>query len=206
VSTVNRPKINLGSFDELDTEGEEDLGGLLPRRSSPAAPATPTPIPRTTTRPADEPGPSTPTVEPGRPAPAKKRKKSDGTEKTPVSRTADTVVKPSNAHIPIELMEPLREYKARSGHSNGETIIAAIESTYPRLSEVITPKETGGSLFGARRSKAARTVTGPLTSLNYRLQAQDYEVLDRVCDELGATSRGHLITEALTLFLGGHGD
>lgn len=111
-------------------------------------------------------------------------------------------VRPSNVHIPVRLLEPLAQLCHLRGLSHGEAIIVAIEETHPRLGDLIRPAPTtGGSLFDSRRSRAARTADGPLTPLNYRLREADFEVLDGLVEQLGASSRGHLITAALTAYL-----
>lgn len=113
-------------------------------------------------------------------------------------------VRPSNVHIPVRLWEPLAQLCQRQGLSHGEAIIVALEDTHPRLKDLIRPAiTTGGSLFDTRRSRAARSADGPLTPLNYRLREADFEVLDGLVEQVGASSRGHLITVALTEYLAG---
>lgn len=108
-------------------------------------------------------------------------------------------VRPSNVHIPVALLEPLTATCKREGLSHGEVIIVAIENSHPRLRELIHPAATaGGQLFASRRSRASRAADGPLTPLNYRLRQGDFDTLDQLVEEFGASSRGHLITAALT--------
>lgn len=115
----------------------------------------------------------------------------------------DDRVRPSNVHIPIALLKPLEDLCATKKLSHGEAIIVAIEATYPRMKELINPGVTaGGSLFASRRSgRASRSSDGPLTPLNYRLREGDFRTLDHLVEEFGASSRGHLITAALTAYL-----
>lgn len=118
----------------------------------------------------------------------------------------DERIRPSNVHIPVALLEPLTEKCATEGLSHGEIIIVAVEQAYPRLRDLIHPAATaGGNLFDSRRSgtagRAARSAAGPLTPLNYRLRGTDFATLDRLVQEFGASSRGHLITAALTDYL-----
>ena len=115
----------------------------------------------------------------------------------------DDRVRPSNVHIPIVLLKPLEDLCATKKLSHGEAIIVAIEATYPRMKELINPGVTaGGSLFASRRSgRASRSSDGPLTPLNYRLREGDFRTLDHLVEEFGASSRGHLITAALTAYL-----
>jgi len=107
-------------------------------------------------------------------------------------------VRPSNVHIPVALLEPIEAKCKAEGLSHGEVIIVVIESTLDRLKDLIHPAATsGGALFASRRSRASRSADGPLTPLNYRLREADFEVLDQLVEDLGASSRGHLITAAL---------
>lgn len=113
-------------------------------------------------------------------------------------------VRPSNVHIPVALLEPLEAKCKSNGLSHGEVIIVAIEAAHPRLKELVHPAATaGGNLFASRRSRASRSTDGPLTPLNYRLREADFQTLDQLVEEFGASSRGHLITAALNdYFLG----
>lgn len=112
-------------------------------------------------------------------------------------------VRPSNVHIPVALLEPLVGKCKADGLSHGEVIIVAIENAYPRLKDLIHPAATaGGGLFASRRGRASRQNDGPLTPLNYRLREADFATLDKLVDEFGASSRGHLITAALSDFFG----
>lgn len=107
-------------------------------------------------------------------------------------------VRPSNVHIPVALLDPLVAKCKTDGLSHGEVIIIAIEGAYPRLKDLIHPATSaGGHLFASRRSRASRSTDGPLTPLNYRLREADFATLDRIVEEFGASSRGHLITAAL---------
>ncbi len=127
----------------------------------------------------------------------------------PAGRSAsvpDERIRPSNVHIPVALLEPLTKKCAAEGLSHGEIIIVAVEHAYPRLRDLIHPAATaGGNLFDSRRSgtagRAARSAAGPLTPLNYRLRGTDFATLDRLVQEFGASSRGHLITAALSDYL-----
>ncbi len=111
-------------------------------------------------------------------------------------------VRASNVHIPVALLEPVTSACQAKGLSHGELIIIAIESSYSRLKELINPAATaGGQLFAERRGRASRAPQGPLTPLNYRLRNADFATLDALVDEFGATSRGQLITAALTDYL-----
>lgn len=112
-------------------------------------------------------------------------------------------IRASNVHIPVALLEPLTAACKEGGLSHGEIIIIAIENSYDRLKDLIHPAATaGGQVFASRRSRASRTTDGPLTPLNYRLREGDYATLDDLVEKFGASSRGHLITTALTDYLG----
>lgn len=110
-------------------------------------------------------------------------------------------VRRSNVHIPVRLLGPISKKTEDEGLSNGEIIIAAIEQTFDRLPDLIHPgPTTGGHLFDSRRSRVSRSTDGPLTPLNYGLREVDFETLDHLVEELRASSRGHLITAALTAY------
>jgi hypothetical protein len=119
----------------------------------------------------------------------------------PGTQGLESKVRASNVHIPVTLLEPIAALKKQKGLSNGEIIISAIEATYADLKNLIHPSATaGGSLFAARHSRVPRGSDGPLTPLNYRLRGEDYLTLDRLVDQFEASSRGHLITVALTAY------
>lgn len=107
----------------------------------------------------------------------------------------------SNVQIPVSLLEPLLTRCTAEGRSHGEMIIHALENTHQLLPTLLHPATTGGSLFGARASRATRSADGPFTPLGYRLRNADYRVLDELVTDLGASSRGHLISVALSAYL-----
>ena len=122
----------------------------------------------------------------------------------PAAKGPEDRVRPSNVHIPVSLLEPLVSRCKSDGLSHGEIIIVAIENAHPRLKDLIHPAATaGGALFASRRSRASRKADGPLTPLNYRLREADFATLDQIVEEFGASSRGHLITAALTDYFSG---
>lgn len=112
-------------------------------------------------------------------------------------------VRASNVHIPAELLDAFNTAKASHKLSNGELIITAIEATYEELQRQLRPPSaTGGSLFAPRVSRPPRLpAKGPVTPVNYRLRPDDYATLDRLVRDLGASSRSHLISEALRTYL-----
>ncbi|PZS25556.1 MAG: hypothetical protein DLM59_19980 [Pseudonocardiales bacterium] len=104
-------------------------------------------------------------------------------------------------HIPVALLPKVTGERGRTGRSNGEIVIVAIESTQERLGALLGATEvTGGTLFERRPSRGTRRSDGPLTALNVRLYEQDYAVLDDLVAAHGALSRGHLIATALTAY------
>ena len=110
-------------------------------------------------------------------------------------------IKSSSVHIPTPLLEKLVAFRDEHGMSNGQVVIAAIEKAHPKLPQLIHPVTAGGGgLFAQRATRGVRTNEGPLTPLNVRLYTQDYEVIDRLVEEFGAYSRGHLVTVSLTEF------
>lgn len=110
-------------------------------------------------------------------------------------------VRASNVHIPVALLAPLTAKCKADGMSHGEVVIVAIENAHPRLAQLIHPAATaGGSLFASRRARPSRATEGPLTPLNYRLREGDFATLDALVREFEASSRGQLITCALTDF------
>lgn len=139
------------------------------------------------------------------PEPLARRGKAGG-RPTPTKGPKDRA-RASNVQIPVHVWKPLTELCQRSGLSHGEAIIAALEATHPRLQDLIRPAATtGGSLFSTRRARTARNTDGPLTLLHYRLREGDFEVLDNLVEQFGASSRGHLITVALTEYLNAERD
>lgn len=119
----------------------------------------------------------------------------------PGTQGVESKVRASNVHIPVALLEPIAAMKKQQGLSNGEIIISAIEATYADLKDLVHPSPTaGGHLFAARHSRVSRGNDGPLTPLNYRLRGEDYQTLDRLVAQFDASSRGHLITVALTAY------
>lgn len=110
-------------------------------------------------------------------------------------------IRSSSIHIPTPLLEKLVKFRNEHGMSNGQVVIAAIEKAHPKMPQLIHPVTAGGGgLFAQRATRGVRTTEGPLTPLNVRLYTQDYEVIDRLVEEFGAYSRGHLVTVSLTEF------
>ncbi|QJW38774.1 hypothetical protein [Cellulosimicrobium protaetiae] len=203
------PAGRLASFEDADDEVSISLPPRRPRapKPEPVAPVTLEAVPSLPEVPQDEPAPRLPKR---RSSTSTSAKASPAREAAPEATAAEEAgeqgsdaMRPSNVHIPVFLLDPIRDLCAKKGLSHGEVIIIALEDTHPRLRELVNPVATaGGSLFAARRSRASRSADGPLTPLNYRLRESDYATLDRLAAEFGASSRGHLITEALKGYFG----
>jgi hypothetical protein len=189
------------------TENIDDavaLGDILPPRSaSTAATDLPRRDPPLTTRSDDEqavPEPhrqTRPLRASGRP-----RKTIDPDPHGVNRRGLTPVIKPSVVHIPATLLALIAAERQRSGRSNGQILIAAIEAGHEHLIEQHEESTSiGGRLFTARTTKPQLPVDEPLSPLNIRLYEQDYEVLDRLVKELGAGSRSRLATLALAHYL-----
>ncbi|TDE12591.1 hypothetical protein [Jiangella asiatica] len=114
------------------------------------------------------------------------------------------VIRPSVVHVPASLLPLIVAERQRSGRSNGQILIDAIEAGHEHLVKLHNESNSiGGRLFTARTAKPRLPVAQPLSPLNIRLYEQDYEVLDRLVDELGAGSRSRLATLALARYLDG---
>ncbi len=204
----------LANFEDDDLPDVASLS-LPPRRRRPTpAPqgAPDSPTPETPGESAVTPDPVQPAAE-GKTSPRRRRAlRRDAAVTKPAQDDLDVSlatkgpeqrVRPSNVHIPVWLVEPIAAKHAAEGLSNAEIIIRAIEETYPRLKDLIHPASvSGGSLFESRRSRTSRAGDGPLTPLNYRMREADFATLDELVGELAASSRGHLITVALTAYFG----
>jgi len=209
----------LANFEDDDLPDVASLS-LPPRRRRPAsAPAADDTTPQTPPQPED-PTESAETAtpapvaaeEPTSPRRSRTSKKAaaptpqpaqEDLDESPATKGPEQRVRPSNVHIPVWLVEPIAAKHSAEGLSNAEIIIRAIEETHPRLKDLIHPVSvSGGSLFESRRSRTSRAGDGPLTPLNYRMREADFATLDQLVGGLAASSRGHLITVALTAYFG----
>lgn len=191
-SAHDLPSGRLRSFEEDDSG--PDLASLLARRAPASAIQQP------------EPDVAMADAAAGKPADrAIKRTRSPGTApSSPPRRPSErkNKIRPSSVQIPVALIEPVTSHRARTGRSNGEIVIDAIEHCQDRLQTLIQPRESsGGQIFISRASRGVRTTVGPLTALNIRLMEADYDVIDQLVEKYGAFSRGHLITTALLEYL-----
>jgi hypothetical protein len=196
------PAGRLRSFE--DDDESPDLASLLTRRSPRSRQRTGSPAPD----PGGTRGVEAPTVQPGEESsesPRRRSARSPAAQRGDTASHRDTVRKnrihSSSVHIPSALIDRIIAERERSGRSNGEIIIAALESTHSQLNQLIQRRDpTGGSLFATRPSRGARLTDGPLTPLNVRLYEADYDVIDQLVEKFGAFSRGHLISAALTAY------
>lgn len=171
----------LGNFEDDDTPTAA-APLLSPRRRSRPTPTAAKSAPASAEPPED---PATPTPRRrGRPA------------KTPGG--ADDIVRRSNINLPVTLLDQLQRVQDEEGLSHGEVFIRALEATHKQLGDLINPAQVGGGLFTSRRARPAR-VTGPLSTVNFGMRVADYKVLDQLVEDLGASSRGHLISVALAV-------
>lgn len=203
----NTPATPAGTARTLPTlagfedETPIDLAGLIKRpRLTDTPPTPPTPAPEPPGRPAT----ATPDPEPAPKKAAKAAAKKAATTKQPTGAATGpapqgrSVIRSSSVHIPVALIPLIGEEKQRTGWSNGQIVIIAIEACHPRLRELIGASDpAGGNLFASRPARGLRSAGGPLTALNVRLYEQDYAVIDQLVEQHGALSRGHLITTAL---------
>lgn len=202
------PAGRLAGFE--DDDPAPDLASMLSRRAPRArvadatppgpepAPAPPAPAPVLARR------GSRPETRPGRDDKQPAQPSEPGVLAQPVNG-ADRAnrIRSSSVHIPAALIDRVIAERERSGRSNGEIVIAAIEATHSQLQTLIRRRDPagGGGLFATRVSRGARMTDGPLTALNVRLFEADYGVIDELVAQFGAYSRGHLITAALTAYL-----
>lgn len=173
--------------------------GRAPESGAPTAvlaPTRPEPVrePAPKREPAKRPAPATKSGAPAVTPPKPRRRSSSETPH---------VIRPSVVHVSAHLLPLVAAERQRSGRSNGEILIAAIEDGHHSLTvRHESATRVGGQLFEARVTKPRPPVDEPLSPLNIRLYAEDFEVLDRLVAELGVGSRSRLATLALSDYLG----
>lgn len=119
----------------------------------------------------------------------------------PASQTATGFTRSSNVQVPSHLLGPIKARRAEENLTTGELIIAALEATVDQLPGLLqTRPMTGGGLFSPRASHVTRAAD-PLSSLNFRMRVEDFEVLDTLVDRFTAASRSQLVAAALTAYL-----
>lgn len=118
--------------------------------------------------------------------------------KTGSKQPAKNPVVASNVHIPARLVTLVGQARDSLGLSNGEIITLAISTTFDDLPDLIRGRRPGaGSLFETRAHRRPSKPAEELAPLSFRLTGNDVVQIDRMCADLGATSRGDLIGTAL---------
>jgi len=103
--------------------------------------------------------------------------------------------------VPAHLLGPIKARRTEENLTTGELIIAALEATVDQLPDLLqTRPMTGGGLFSPRASHVTRAAD-PLSSLNFRMRVEDFEVLDALVNRFNAASRSQLVAAALTAYL-----
>lgn len=140
------------------------------------------------------------------PAPAAPTEPQPAPTPAPAARSGRTPIRSTSVHVPVGLREKINAERARTGRSNGEIVIRAIELNLDQLAALFSEHGRGasaGRLFQQRVSRGARLSDGPLSPINVRLFEPDFEVLDELVEQVGAFSRGHLISVTLTAYFAG---
>lgn len=159
------------------------------QKATSARPEVPTPKPQTEDRlVAGERAPQRSSRRPGRPT-------------LPPSDSETT--RATNVIIPVSLFDQIAAFRDTQHVSTGELIAAAIETHVDELPDLIAaskrPRPAG--MFSTRSSRLPRRGDEPERPITYRMTAQDLATIDGLVESLGACSRGHLITVALTTYL-----
>jgi hypothetical protein len=197
LTTILKPRIRTATTAN-EQNSQAATGGVVVtvEPTKPAAPTTPK------TKTPQRPKPPKSTNDSPTPTPSPQETEPEDQNGTASASPARRVIRPSSVHIPADLIDKLKHLRDTKKWSNGQVIVAALESCADTLADLISPSEVaGGGLFAARPARGVRTVDGPLTALNIRLYDQDYEVIDSLVEKYGAFSRGHLISVALTHYL-----
>ena len=171
----------------------EGLKGLLTRRPTPPAPDRPDPEPDPEPRAgaAAAPPPAEATTRTKRPAPAT----------APVSsRDSTGGLRPTSFSVPATLIDRLATFKAANGGlTTADVLLDALESTEADVPAALGPAPSEGRF--ARSPARRRPDQGRLGQLHVRLMASNFDILDDLVTKSGASSRSHLVTTALTLYL-----
>lgn len=110
--------------------------------------------------------------------------------------------KASTVWIPERLLSAVIAYRERTNRSNGVVVLASLRGVDGDAIRARLAATTGGGGIGDF-AVWGRTDPGPYKAWNIRMRLEDYEFLDGLVEELGAASRGQLLTTALDLFLAG---
>jgi hypothetical protein len=167
----------------------EGLKGLLTRRPTPPAPTTPDPD-----RPAAHPAPEAITP-PAQPA-------STRTRVAVSSEDSTGGLRPTSFSVPATLIDRLATFKAaHGGLTTADVLLDALEATEADLPAALGPAPSEGRFARAPQRARRRADQGRLGQLHVRLVASNYAILDDLVAKSGASSRSHLVTTALTLYL-----
>lgn len=171
------------AFKDLDSQpapaalhqaGVGDLRSILGPRDEPTTPAA---VAAPVTRPAVHPAP----VTAGRPG-------SFGTVQ-------------SNMRIPVDDADLLKRVRDELDLSTGEVITTAIGELYQagQLAHHFRPRPEPGALFETRATRLPwkKPADTKYAIVSYRLTPTDFATLDTIQREVGARSRGQLITTAV---------
>ncbi len=205
--TKARPNTGYSSdaFRDIDTmpapkaltdTGVGDLRGLFPPRpaTSEPEPATAEPAPMTSPAPTSAPAVVTQLAAPVG--------QSGVRRPSSPAQNADRTMQ-SNMRIPVAMAELLKQLRTELEWSTGELITTAVGELYlaGELADLFSNRQQpgGGGLFQTRASRLpTKTDENTVHSIvSYRLTPADFDTLDRIKDEVGARSRGHLITTAV---------
>ena len=169
----------------------EGLKGLLTRRPTPPAP--------------DRPGPRTHSCRPDR-RPTHHRghhphRRGHAPATAPVSSQDSTGgLRPTSFSVPATLIDRLATFKAaHGGLTTADVLLDALEATEADVPAALGPAPSEGRF--ARSPARRRPDQGRLGQLHVRLMASNFDILDDLVTKSGASSRSHLVTTALTLYL-----
>ncbi len=136
------------------------------------------------------PAPTAPMTPPLEPAPVPVTTGNPGSVKT----------EQSNMRIPIADASLIKQIRDKLDMSNGELITTAIGELYlaGHLATLFQQRQPG-ALFETRAARLPlKQEPGTVYAMvSYRLTPTDFATLDRIQREVGARSRGHLITTAM---------
>lgn len=167
----------------------EGLKGLLSRRPTPPAPDLPD------VDPSAGPPPAPPTTE----ATPRRTRKPPATAGVS-SRDSTGGLRPTSFSVPATLIDRLATFKAANGGlTTADVLLDALESTEADVPAALGPAPSEGRF--ARSPARRRPDQGRLGQLHVRLMASNFDILDELVTKSGASSRSHLVTTALTLYL-----
>ena len=167
----------------------EALKGLLTRRPTPPAPDLPD----------DDSSAGPPPAPPTTTAPPRRTRKPPATAVVS-SQDSTGGLRPTSFSVPATLIDRLATFKAaHGGLTTADVLLDALESTEAELPAHLGPAPSEGRF--ARSPARRRPDRGRLGQLHVRLMASNFAILDDLVTRSGASSRSHLVTTALTLYL-----